>query len=168
MNYKKKYTLISFIVVAIVLTTILIVFSIFIPRGQENPIKIYKDNEIFKQIMVEFDTFHPGDEKKYALQFEGVYDGKYALNFDFNEINNGDLKKYLNVVIKKNGEIIYSSSLLDLISGNCDLYSELIILKREVVEFEIYFIMPETIGNEAQNAEGTFNISIVIKETEVM
>ena len=119
---------------------------------------------MFEEIKFEFNNFSPGSEKGYTLQFEGNSNGKYLFNFHFNEIGNGELKKYLNVGIKMNGEVVYECSLMELLSGQNDLSFELKILRKEIVEFELIYLMPESIGNEAQNALGKFNLLVSIKE----
>ena len=119
---------------------------------------------IFEQELFEFNNFSPGSEKGYTLQFEGNSNGKYLFNFHFNEIGNGELKKYLNVGIKMNGEVVYECSLMELLSGQNNLSFELKILRKEIVEFELIYLMPESIGNEAQNALGKFNLLVSIKE----
>ena len=168
MKSKKSYYLLCFLVLSVIAITLFIIFSIYLTRDRGRPIKIYKDHEIVEQVKVDFNNFNPGDEKMYTLQFEGVYDGKYSLDFDFVETKPGEIKNYLDVGIKMNGEEICDCPLLELLSGKRNINLELLILEKEIVEFEIIYIMPEEVGNEAENSDGKFNIIISVKETEVV
>ena len=168
MKSKKSYYLLTFIISSVIAVTLVAVFSIYFIGNRERPIKIYKDEQIFEEIKVEFNNFNPGDEKKYTLKFKGVDDGKYSIDFDFVETEVGELKNYLDFVIKMNGEEVVDCPFIEVLSGERDINFELMISAREVVEFEICYRLPETVGNEAQNAEADFKFFILIKETEVV
>lgn len=161
MGNRQKYTLI-FILVASVITTVLCcsILSFYAYSKDDTPLIILKDGESAEQVRIELDNFAPGVEKNYKFEFKAEKKGDYSIEVDFEETKTGELKKYLEVVIKVNGEVLCFTDLNKLFNGEKEIKIEEDFIKNEILEFEICYKMPATVGNEAENAEADFNMII--------
>ena len=164
MKNKRVHILFGILVISVIITSIFVFFYTFIIPRDGDPIKIYKDQEIHEEIKVSFNNFKPGDEEKYTLKFIGQYSAIHSINFDFIETNNGKLKDFLIVEIKINDDKICTYPLKELLNGDKRISLEKEILEKEILYFEVSYKMPVTVGNEAQNTKGSYNIIITINE----
>lgn len=160
MNSKKlKYT----IIISSITLFILIILLLFIllnskPKLKENTI-ITIDDEVVETYKVEISNFYPGLEKEYKITFISDDINKYDVSLSFNNLNEGKLKEYLDVVIiTKN---IYLENTM-----NSFLTGEEISLGKGIEEIIIKYKMSEEIGNEAQGTNVKFNLDISITNKE--
>lgn len=112
----------------------------------------YEENLSFELL-----CFYPGVEKGYTLAITAPEASEYKLSLDFNETQEGDLEKYLDVSIEC-GSVKVTRSLEALFAEGektqfiCDLK------KGEKVKIYINYSMPLETGNESQGAEAYFDI----------
>ena len=105
----------------------------------------------------------PGEETGYTLEL--MYKGKAdcKIKLDFNERAAGTLKNYAYVRIEAGGEVIYEKLLADALAEEAfDFPYEL--KEGEPQTIDIIYYMPESVGNEAADAEADFELLITVSD----
>lgn len=161
MNKKKDVFSIVYIAVVILITVIIcgLLIARFLYYGyyNKNKIMIVNDNGSSEFIM-DFDDFKPGMKKESKLKIKTKEKGIYSVTLEFIEVEEGDLKKYLDVFIIVDDEVIINSSLEEILNSN-----NLISFKKEIdssIDLKVVYEMPKDIGNEAQNTNNRINIKV--------
>lgn len=169
MAKKQTYNLIFIIVVSVVTVAIcgsLIGHLVYYNNDKEEILKISEDGFAEEIIVSNFENFKPGSKEKYSLKIESLEESAYIINLNFSELKDGTLKKYLNVLIKANGELICEKNLEELLNSEIPVSFENIIKPNDLLELEIQYEMPISVGNEAQNTETSVKVEITISQKE--
>lgn len=113
---------------------------------------------------VEFSSVNikPGDSDEYVLALTSQLPGDCVLTLDFEEIEKGKLKQYLDVKIEMEGETLYEGSLEDLFEEENVLTKRCQIKKRKKYEIKVTYSMPLEVGNEAKRATADFLLNITL------
>ena len=79
---------------------------------------------------------------------------------DFIDVVNEGLIDFLVIEIHVNQGMFFSYNLSDLMNKSKEIRFELVIDKDINADFEIKFLLPEEIGNEAMKKSAKFNINL--------
>ena len=91
-------------------------------------------------------------------------EGSYSVVLDYNETEDGGLKKFVDVEVKLNDETIYTDSLEDLLmeGETIDFSTDLFSATPAVIK--IIYKMSDKIKNEAQETFADFDIKLSIEK----
>lgn len=166
MHEKKIKDKILFATISILLlTSILVIFVPVILTNIKNK-SFYitsSDPMVNNIIKVGELTLTPGTSKISSINLKCINTGGYLIRLEFKERGKGNLKDYLNVIIKYNNEVIFEDK-LNKVFDNKDIYIDNVFLRDDEVFLEVIYILPEDIGNEAQGAKAKFDIKLIIKQ----
>ena len=104
----------------------------------------------------------PGDSDAYVLALTSQLPGDCVLTMDFEEVDKGKLKKYLDVKIEFEGETLYEGSLEDLLEDENAITTRCQIKKRHKYEIKVTYSMPLEVGNDAKGAISDFLLNITL------
>ena len=113
---------------------------------------------------VEFSSINikPGDTDEYVLALTSQLPGDCILTLDFDEIEEGKLKQYIDVKIEFEGETLYEGKLEDLFEEETVLTKGCRIKKRTQYELKVTYSMPLEVGNEAKRTVADFLLNITL------
>lgn len=128
-----------------------------------------KDNELnvngnyaSKEFKVDLKNFSPGSSQSFEIDINIKRRKPYIVTLDYNELEAGTLKEFLNVMIKVNGEKICEKSLKELLESDTVITFESIKKATGPIKIEFEYNMPVEVGNEAQNATSKIKIDITV------
>lgn len=106
-------------------------------------------------------NLYPGAYKECKLVFDAAVDGEFVISLAFKETEVGTLREFINVEIACQNVKI-EKSLLELF----DEYSKtektqqvkVALKKGESTTLSVRYVMPDTVGDEAQGATSKFNL----------
>ncbi len=156
---KKKIFNITIIVMSAIIL-LGIGFTVYALHADKDVIKI--DLGSSEPHTVSFDELglRPGESCEYILSLNSENAKKYALRFSFEDTDPElTLKDHAYIRIENNGEILYDAKLSDLFAQK-DIDVDIDLTNAKKDEIKIIYYMPEDVGNEAQNAEADFNLTI--------
>lgn len=161
MNKKKDIFSIVFIITVVLITIIicgsLITHFLYYGYFNKSNVMIVNDNGS-SEFMMDFDDFKPGIKRESKLKIKTTEKGIYLITLEFIEVEEGDLKKYLDVFVYVDDVVILNKSLEEILNSN-----NLISFKREIdsyIDLKVVYEMPKDIGNEAQNTNNRINIKV--------
>lgn len=166
MSNKQKYNLIFIIGVSVVTTVVCgaLLSHLFYSRLHNDSTVIKVDEHVSEEMIVEFEDLIPGATKEFNFKIKPEKKRIYVVSIDYIEIEEGDLKKYLDVVIMADGEVVCEKSLEELLNDEGVVSFERTISPKDPLEIEIKYNMPTSVGNEAQKAESKFKIEITVSQ----
>ena len=103
----------------------------------------------------------PGKEEEYILSLKSDIKEKYDAHILFNEIADGDLKKFAYVKIELNGSVIREDSLASLLESDTITLS-IDPKKSPAKQIKITYYLPAEVGNEAQESTSDFELLITV------
>ena len=102
----------------------------------------------------------PGGSTEYTVTLKSELDGKYKISLEFKDENTDmKLKKYVYVRAEYEGKTVCDELLADVLDGDAVTF-DFEMNANEDSELKITYYMPETVGNEAENAEAKFELII--------
>lgn len=161
---RKKYALwITILVLAISVLTGLFVYQYMKDETSdfEEDIVFSLDGETQKTLSVTDLNMVPGQEKECKITLNASDVGDYVITVNFQKKTSGTLDKYLNAEISVNGTV--QTRPLDelfLVDGNAMTFT---VPAGESEILTITYIMPETVGDEAQGASCSFDVVLTVK-----
>ena len=164
-----KNSRLNMILVAIgVLTLMSIMLMLLIDyadRSFENDITV-SENGITESVIPVRDLYlTPGDSREYHVNLFCKASGGYDIFLDFEEIQDGGMKRFVNVEVLANGERVYLGPLDELLDDEekiVELNGELKAKDAYVLTFR--YAMPLDIGNEAQRTSAKFDVCVKVKK----
>lgn len=109
-------------------------------------------------LKVDLNDIYPGKEAAYTINIYTKVDNGLNISLTFDdEINKGDLQKYLD--INFSSEFVSISKPLDDVLSNKEKFD----MGQDIKHISIVYSMPLTIGNEAQNSFADFYINLNAK-----
>lgn len=111
--------------------------------------------------VVEFENLGmiPGQRCHYVLSFESVNAQQHHIKLTFAEKDDQTLKKYAYAKITMGDQVVYEDLLENLFKKK-ELEFDVELVNGQSRDVEIAYYLPESVGNEAQNAETTFDLLI--------
>lgn len=148
--------LIILIVTLIILAGILLYFFVFSKKSLEPIIEIKSEDEIHKTLSIKALNLSPGENKKYTIKILNRSGSDYNFSLEFVQKGEGRLYNFIDVEMSM-GDKTVKRSLKDLFEGEIVKFE-----KEKSKEIIIKYILPETVGNEAQGAQTSFDIELTI------
>ena len=103
----------------------------------------------------------PGEKAEYTVILKSELDGKHKVSLDFKDNNKEmNLKDYAYVTLRLNGTEICNRLLAEVLDGEV-FETEIELKANSEAELEIIYYLPESVGNEAENAEADFELNII-------
>ena len=119
-----------------------------------------------KAITFESLSIAPGDTVDYTVKLKSEVEGTCMLELDFNdrsadssEVNN--LKDFVTVRIVIDEHTYVDAPLAEVMAGE-PLELECSLSASDALEIEVYYHMPESVGNEAQRADALFELLLSV------
>ena len=118
-----KKNSIYFIGLFICVSLIILIFLIGINENPvvDNFILIDGKGQTIQEIKVKEIEVNPGSISKTTLNLSTIDSGNYNIKIEFIEEEATDLKKYINLLIEANEDIIHESSLEEVINGKYEI-----------------------------------------------
>ena len=138
-------------------------FMLYYVERRDNVIKVKMDESGMSSVEFRAINIAPGDTREYLVKLTSELEGPCTLSLDFQELSLEEpaapLKEYVYVTVKVNETILCDGLLKDIydlpaIQMDCTLDG------KEPFVFEITYHMPESVGNEAQNAKASFDLAL--------
>ena len=107
----------------------------------------------------------PGKSVEYTIRLTNEVEGEYNITLEFEEEAEQELKKYVFAKIEVGGKIICDSLLADLFNGEKLSFSGALSSDKSR-NIKITYYMPDSVGNEAQNAEANFELRITASDSK--
>lgn len=101
----------------------------------------------------------PGESVEYTLKIQADVTGKYALKWHFTTTGACNMQEYVIVEIETEQESIAVQSLHTLLGGE-EIEWETSLTAGEEAQGTLRYVMPLSVGNEAQGTEANFSFSI--------
>ena len=153
----------------IIIIVLLIFTSYFMMKREYELSKVFdetiildNDKEYSQKFNVENLSLKPGDVIEYRIAIRSEEECIYEISFNFDEVIEGELKKYVDVEIS-NGRQRYNRKLNYLLENDSEVMFICGIVPTRDTVFCIKYIMPDYIGNEAMNAYSKFSIELKAK-----
>ena len=164
-RFNKNKILFTIFIVASCICVAFFVMSIMVlnyTNAFEKEIIVDSENVTIEDMSIVNLALHPGESVEYHVSFKSRVSGKYRVDIEFIESENGDLKNFINVSIVDNETAIYDKGLNDALAGeglshNCQLEAN------KPYTLDIKYLMPKTAGNEAMGAKASFKVKFTIQ-----
>ena len=127
-----------------------------------NTVTVSEDGVVKESIEISSMTLNPDESRENYIFLRSEIDGNFNVTISFEEIQNGDLKNFVNVSVLVNDIAVQDETLLNLLSGTAISFNENL-NKTDAVIVKIVYKMPKSVGNEAQGTTASFNIRIKIQ-----
>ena len=106
----------------------------------------------------------PTETKEYTVQLVCEASGSYYIYVSYIETNDGGMKHFVDVRIKKGDDTVYEGKLDELLDTEKIVEFEGVIEADDPIPITVYYTMPGTVGNEAQGTSASFNLNLKIKK----
>ncbi len=116
------------------------------------------DGVMSDTLAVTLDGFYPTLTKNFVINLRSRTNGNYKVKLQFEKTGDGMLENFLQVQFFLDGKEITSGSMSEFMQGRIVEFESA--LSRKAVKLEIFYTMPQEIGNEGQNATTNFNVKI--------
>ena len=130
----------------------------------DDNITISKNGETEKTLSVSGLKLVPTESREYSVNLVCLASGAYAVTVDLEEIEDGGMKHFVDVVLKVDGECVYEGTLLSLLDGNEIVQFDAELFEKDPVVLTFSYTMPYHVGNEAQGTTADFYVHINIKK----
>lgn len=156
MTKKFEYVLIFFlaalVIAGIVLTTIILANRTTV---RENII-LSGDGVTQKELNVELGAMYPGESAEYTVDLRNTAEKRYNITLSFNPGKTVTLAEYIDLEISYGNTTLKNAFLSDFLYGE-----ELTFVMETDTETLVFrYLMPLSVGNEAQSATAEFDIII--------
>lgn len=159
---------INIIIVALLLLSVLsVVLIVFLDDAHKKfpeSITVSEDGVTEKIGKIRGLKLVPTARKEYSVDFFCAASGKYEFDIEYDEIEDGGMKKFVNVKVTFDGEDIYKGTLESLLDTDTVIEFDGDLHETEPVTVVFSYEMPYEIGNEAQGTWSDFNIIFSVKK----
>lgn len=162
MHKKLGYFLTILICTLIVVGVIFTFYTLSTKGDLEKEIVINSDGKAHDVLEVNSMKLFPSEKKLYDIGLTSKLEGTFHVRLDFNEIEDGGMKEFVDVVIKVGEEEIFEGKLSYLL-GDYVVEFDSLIKKTSLTIIEIEYSMSEEVSNEAKNTFSSFNIDLTIE-----
>ena len=137
----------------IVLGMLGVMLIVYVNQAHEEFKESVQVNEsgVTEQVLVVRDLMlNPAEKKQYEVELTCLASGQFDITLDYDEIENGGMKPFVNVRIFCEEQELYSGTLVDLLdNGRTVVFREALHATEPLVLCMVYE-MPYETGNEAQ------------------
>lgn len=105
----------------------------------------------------------PGKEEDHTIGLSVIQTNTYIIQMDFIEIEDGGLGNFLRIKITVDDEVIFESSLKELMSGTNLVGFNLALDAEMIKDIKITYYLLVDVGNEAMKKYSKFNIKVDIE-----
>lgn len=141
----------------LILAGVSIMWGAMVIEEEQNVIEVELDNEETQSIEFEGLGLIPGGECEYTIKLEDSGSDKYDLTLNFVETEEKTLKNFARAKIIANCEVV-CDELLATIFEKEDIILPVDFKENINTELRIVYYLPIEVGNEAKNAEATFEL----------
>lgn len=161
-----KKNSIYFIGLFICVSLIILIFLIGINENPvvDNFILIDGKGQTIQEIKVKEIEVNPGSISKTTLNLSTIDSGNYNIKIEFIEEEATDLKKYINLLIEANEDIIHESSLEEVINGKHEISFKNKLEKNIPLKLNIIYEIPLDVGNEIKGLDVKLEIKLIVEK----
>lgn len=161
-----KKNSIYFIGLFICVSLIILIFLIGINENPvvDNFILIDGKGQTIQEIKVKEIEVNPGSISKTTLNLSTIDSGNYNIKIEFIEEEATDLKKYINLLIEANENIIHESSLEEVINGKYEISFKSKLEKNIPLKLNIIYEIPLDVGNEIKGLDVKLEIKLIVEK----
>lgn len=161
-----KKNSIYFIGLFICVSLITLIFLIGINENPvvDNFILIDGKGQTIQEIKVKEIEVNPGSISKTTLNLSTIESGNYNIKIEFIEEEATDLKKYINLLIETNEDIIHESSLEEVINGKYEISFKSKLEKNIPLKLNIIYEIPLDVGNEIKGLDVKLEIKLIVEK----
>lgn len=161
-----KKNSIQFIGLFICVSLIILIFLIGINENPvvDNFILIDGKGQTIQEIKVKEMEVNPGSISKTTLNLSTIDSGNYNIKIEFIEEEATDLKKYINLLIEANEDIIHESSLEEVINGKYEISFKSKLEKNIPLQLNIIYEIPLDVGNEIKGLDVKLEIKLIVEK----
>lgn len=161
-----KKNSIHFIGLFICVSLIILIFLIGINENPvvDNFILIDGKGQTIQEIKVKEIEVNPGSISKTTLNLSTIDSGNYNIKIEFIEEEATDLKKYINLLIEANEDIIHESSLEEVINGKYEISFKSKLEKNIPLKLNIIYEIPLDVGNEIKGLDVKLEIKLIVEK----
>lgn len=133
----------------------------YVAEHNKNVIKVEITDGETESVEFESLSLAPGESCEYTLIMKTEATGEGTLTFEFSDLAPAKtLKEYACVHLISDGETVYDGKLADALSGG--VIETAIDVSGGEQKVTVRYYIPEEIGNEAMNAEASFELLITV------
>lgn len=161
-----KKNSIQFIGLFICVSLVILIFLIGINENPvvDNFILIDGKGQTIQEIKVKEMEVNPGSISKITLNLSTIDSGNYNIKIEFIEEEATDLKKYINLLIEANEDIIHESSLEEVINGKYEISFKSKLEKNIPLQLNIIYEIPLDVGNEIKGLDVKLEIKLIVEK----
>ena len=149
------------LITTIVLVLIAIVLFVAVAFNEKDTsvIKVKLDSGENEKISFENLALIPGEQCEYEIELSVGSVKKYDLKLEFAEKKDGALKRFACAKVIVDGKVVFDDVLFKLFEkGTIELPIDL--SEKDNTKIDLIYYLPDSIGNEAQETEATFDLII--------
>lgn len=151
----------------LLLGAISVTLVFFLWKAEENfpkNIRVRQDGITEDILPVRDLHLNPTESKEYSVDLVCDASGAYYITLDYEELENGGMKHFVNVTVKADNEVIYEGPLAALLDSDKILQFEGNLFATKPLTVSICYLMPYEVGNEAQGTYADFDVHIKIEK----
>ena len=142
----------------LMLIGVILTLYFYLNPEEDNVIQINLDDELTtEKVAFESLSMIPSETNEYVMKVKSQKEGLTALKIAFEEVGDGKLKNFVFVIIEFNGEELCNAPMSEMFDGKTVEF-ESKLYKNKPIEITVKYYMPDTVGNEAQGTEATFDL----------
>lgn len=155
----KKYANVALIVLSAVIL-LGVALTVGVLTMDKSVIKVELDDGEAQQIRFKDLSLLPGQSSEYTLSFSDEYSRRYEAKLCFSPVDTGNhLADYVYVCIKQGDETLYDQLLADFFEQG-EFSIAIDFTEGKDTDVKLFYYLPETVGNEAQNATADFTLDV--------
>lgn len=164
MNKKTVFIIISALLMLGLMASMLVMFVMKAHENFPKNIKV-RENGVTEDVFTIRDLqLCPNQSKEYEVDLVCDASGDYNITMTYEELQQGTMKHYVDVVVKANGETVYTGKLSTLIDNKEIISFDGTLLAKEPLILTVTYTMPYEVGNEAQGTSADFDIHLKIQK----
>lgn len=144
-----------------------VILAVFIQHAHdefEENITVSAEGVTEKILPVRDLKLNPTESKEYSVNLVCAASGLYDICLDYEELEDGGMKPFVNVTVKANNEIVYEGGLAALLNGDEVIQFEGSLYATKPLVISVCYLMPYEIGNEAQGTHANFDVHLKIQK----
>ena len=106
----------------------------------------------------------PTASKEYSVDFFCAASGEYEFEIEYDEIEDGGMKSFVDVTVCLDGKAVYEGPLRELLDTDKVVEFDGTLEEEDPLPVTIRYTMPHYVGNEAQGTTADFNVKFIIEK----
>ena len=156
------------IVALLVIGAMAVMLILFIDKAHDDfkeDVKVNAEGVTLETLTVKDLKLTPNESKEYTVNLTCAASGSYYISLDYEEIKDGGMKSFVDVIVKCDEAEVYNGSLTELLDNGRIIKFEDELHATEPLVVSICYKMPYNIGNEAQGTYADFKIDLKIEKS---